>query len=49
MLKAQRFCKMAVLYEDPTRCLPLVPNVNEHETLGYVVRIRRYHKMLKEN
>ena len=49
MLKAQRLCKMAVLYEDIARCLHLVPNVNEHETLSYVVRIRRYHKILKEN
>lgn len=48
LLKAQKLCDGAALYVDISKCLPLVTGErNSRETLGYVVSIAKWRKMLE--
>lgn len=51
ILKAQKECKenkgRYILWEDISKCLPLVTGENAKETIQYVIRIQRWEKKLK--
>lgn len=48
LLKAQRLCNNATLYADIIKCLPDITFQHSKETIGYVLAIRRYHKLLRQ-
>lgn len=48
LLKAQKRCSNAILYAQIISCLSDVTGHHSNETIGYVLSIRKYHKILKE-
>lgn len=49
MLRAQRRCNNAVEYAAIIECLHKITGHHANETIGYVISIRRYHFILKDN
>ena len=46
LLKAQKACDMASLYDDIIVCLPEITGRHAQETIGYEIAIRRYYRGL---
>ncbi len=47
ILKAQKKCDMAVLYDDIIKCLPQITGHHSKETITYVQRIKQWYGLLK--
>lgn len=47
LLKAQKRCGGAVLYDDIIDCLPLITGRHSQETITYVARIRKFYIRMK--
>ena len=46
ILKAQRLCNNALLYEDIIKCLPGVTGHHSKETITYIKRIKKWYQLL---